>query len=217
MIPPFDEIRKHYEEATPKIFSASHKHLNRWYAPYSSLVEWRNYFSPIEWQAWQALRSFGKVPMYPQYPVDKFFIDFGNPVVKVGIECDGKEWHLDEEKDARRDNKVFEHGWHIFRISGSDCLKINDSYHYRYSYSDRDRNGILDNFYETIEGLLKAISIFYFGSLNFDQDVVELQKAFACVCRRISKAQFPNPHDYFGKKYQSILLEYLTMEEKYRE
>ena len=42
------------------------------------------------------------LPFYPQYPIGKYFVDFADPVKKIVIECDGKKYHQDKEKDKRR-------------------------------------------------------------------------------------------------------------------
>jgi hypothetical protein len=39
--------------------------------------------------------------LYPQYPVGRYFVDFGNPVHKVAIECDGARWHSYRRDGAR--------------------------------------------------------------------------------------------------------------------
>lgn len=58
--------------------------------------------TPIESWFWQDIRQANAV-LYPQYPVAGCFLDFANPVAKVGIECDGHAYHLDKEKDRQRD------------------------------------------------------------------------------------------------------------------
>jgi hypothetical protein len=60
--------------------------------------------------------------MYPQYPVGRYFVDFANPAAKVAIECDGKRWHTDKERDAQRQGEIEALGWVVYRISGRDCF-----------------------------------------------------------------------------------------------
>lgn len=76
--------------------------------------------SPIEALLWGDIRSVGAV-LYPQYPVAGFFLDFGNPAAKVAIECDGAMFHLDKEKDRKRDEKLRSLGWSVYRFSGRQC------------------------------------------------------------------------------------------------
>jgi very-short-patch-repair endonuclease len=76
--------------------------------------------TPIERWLWSDIRSVDAV-LYPQYPVGPFFVDFGNPVAKVAIECDGAEWHKDKQKDAERDAHLAELGWTVYRITGKEC------------------------------------------------------------------------------------------------
>lgn len=48
-----------------------------------------------------------------------FCIDYVNPVLKVGLEYDGEESHLDSGKDKRRRNALEALGWHVFPIDKS--------------------------------------------------------------------------------------------------
>ncbi len=102
----FDEIRE------------AHRKYQDSGDPY--FMDWS--FTPIEYSAWQDIRVSG-LPMLPQVPVLKYFIDFGDPVKKIGIECDGKQWH-DPIKDKKRDKKLSEIGWKIFRIPGHVCRRV---------------------------------------------------------------------------------------------
>ncbi len=144
-------------------------------------------FSPIEEQTWGVLRGFGQAPLYPQYPVDKFFVDFGNPFKKIAIECDGKEWHLDKKKDLKRDKRLSKLGWVVYRIDGSDCFRIVKDYS-ELGYKNEDETiDILSRFYEsTIEGLVKAIAIFYFGHKTYNRFVNEYELAADCLINRVS-------------------------------
>lgn len=83
-------------------------------------VDWLRLFTPIELALWHDIRAANAV-LYPQYPVDRFFVDFGNPVAKVAIECDGAQWHADKSKDAQRQSAIEAKGWTVYRITGRDC------------------------------------------------------------------------------------------------
>ena len=114
----FKKIRDFYEYAMPKIMSSP---KNQWAIdPYA--VDWVRVFSPIEFLIWQDIRQAGAV-LYPQLPVGRFFVDFGHPVAKVCIECDGKRYHQDKEKDALRESELIAMGWSVFRITGRDCYE----------------------------------------------------------------------------------------------
>lgn len=84
------------------------------------------HLTPIEWAMWSDIRAEDCV-MYPQLPVGRFFVDFGNPAAKVAIECDGEAWHTDKKKDAARDAELRSMGWATYRISGAACL-ADDEY-----------------------------------------------------------------------------------------
>lgn len=112
-------IRQHYALYEPEIMDS--KPWGYGIDPYAWDGQEMIYMTPIEWAMWQDIRCTGLV-MYPQYPVAGFFVDFGNPVAKVAIECDGAMWH-DPVLDAKRDAALAKHGWTVYRMSGRDCKK----------------------------------------------------------------------------------------------
>ena len=117
----FDVIKKHYETSKKEIFMYG---KNEWgIDPYA----WDELYtlSPIERALWHDIRSIDCV-LYPQYPVGGYFVDFGNPVAKVAIECDGKAFHIDKVKESIRQQNIEALGWTVYRISGSDCIKDFD-------------------------------------------------------------------------------------------
>lgn len=97
--------------------------------------------TPIERSTWCDIRSSGAV-FYPQYPVLKYFVDFGNPILKIAIECDGKYFH-DPVKDKKRDEELKNIGWTVYRFTGSDCLKagqdIDDEDGLRYEMTEIEK------------------------------------------------------------------------------
>ena len=55
--------------------------------------------------------SYYGIVLYPQYPVGNCIVDFGNPVLKIGLGLDGAEYH-DSVKDYKRDLGLKrEYGW----------------------------------------------------------------------------------------------------------
>lgn len=119
----FDAVRFFYKDSGPKILASP---KNEWAVPPYS---WDIFIqmTPIEQQFWEVLRQ-ENIVMYPQYPVGRFFVDFGNPVAKVAVECDGREYHKDKEKDADRDRELNDMGWTVYRITGSDCYEEDEEY-----------------------------------------------------------------------------------------
>jgi very-short-patch-repair endonuclease len=81
--------------------------------PYWLVWDW----SPIEYNAWCEIRRL-PLPLYPQYPVLGYFLDFADPYRRICIELDGRKYH-NAEADAQRDKVLAAHGWRIFRIPGS--------------------------------------------------------------------------------------------------
>jgi len=91
--------------------------------PYE-IANWTMLFTPIEAAAWHDIRAVG-LPLWPQLPVGRYFVDFGNPVRKIALECDGKQWH-DEKKDAKRDLDLMMQGWTVYRVPGWRCKRVID-------------------------------------------------------------------------------------------
>lgn len=114
-------LRDFYRLALPEITAAGRAAWG--IDPYE--VDWLRVFTPIEESLWHDIRAAGMV-MYPQFPVLGFFVDFGNPVAKVAIECDGVAFHQDKQKDHERQRAIQSAGWSIYRISGRDCKTDSD-------------------------------------------------------------------------------------------
>lgn len=113
----FKAIREFYRAVMDRILAAER---NQWpIDPY--MVDWVKLFTPIEFGLWCDIRCCGIV-MYPQFPVGRYFVDFGNPQAKLAFECDGAAWHKDPEKDAKRDRELAEMGWRVHRFTGRECL-----------------------------------------------------------------------------------------------
>lgn len=93
--------------------------------PYN-FFDWYKIFSPAERLVWADIRFHG-LRFYPQYPAGRYFIDFADPVEKIGIEVDGEQYHQDFKKDDARQKDLERMGWKIVRISGSEVYS-NDNY-----------------------------------------------------------------------------------------
>ena len=110
----WDTIRTTYPIEIERMKEAAQKdHVGR-IDPY--FLPWREWFSPIEDMTWNAIRCAG-IPLYPQIPVLNYFIDFGNPILRVGLEVDGANWHQDVSRDRKRDAWIAREGWHIYRCT----------------------------------------------------------------------------------------------------
>ena len=116
-----DAIRSFYKLASADIVKAGRAEWG--VDPYE--VDWLMVFTPIENALWYDIRGAGAV-LYPQYPVLNYFVDFGNPVAKVAIECDGAAFHRDTAKDEARQRAIEAAGWSVYRLSGKECLTDYD-------------------------------------------------------------------------------------------
>lgn len=151
----FDCIRDLYEIHRDSIMRGE-------YDPY--IIDWMPEFTPIEDMAWHSIRCLG-LPMYPQYPAGRFFVDFGDPVKKIAVECDGKKWH-DKERDRQRDLELAEIGWRTFRISGVECNS------FEFDWREAREQGKSDDEVERLcrhwirrtgEGVISCIAVAYYG------------------------------------------------------
>src|SRR3990167_5100423 len=86
-------------------------------------IDWISIFSKAEKLAWDDIRLIG-APLYPQFPVGPYFLDFADPVKKIAIEIDSAKFHLDEQKDDRRQKEIESLGWKVYRFNWNDLLDV---------------------------------------------------------------------------------------------
>ena len=110
-------LRGFYKAAAPTI---ARRPAHQW-AIDAYEVDWLRVFTPIEQALWYDIRLCGAV-LYPQFPVGRYFVDFGHPVAKVAIECDGKIHNEQLEADAERQAEIERAGWKVYRITGRGCF-----------------------------------------------------------------------------------------------
>lgn len=151
-----------------KCYNSLLKGSNEFISPYS-IMDWNKEMSPIEFETWKIIRGIG-MPFMPEFPVYKYFLDFANPLQKIGIECDSFMYHKDKIKDLKRDAELYKFGWKIFRITGSECNFVpkkslseilNDEQYYNLDISCE----LEDFFMNSIDGVLEAINILYFNGI----------------------------------------------------
>lgn len=143
-------------EAREKIREAYKKWKPRT-CPYS-YFGWIHIFTPIENNVWADIRYLG-LPMYPQFPVSKYFVDFADPVRKIAVEVDGAQWHIDKQKDKKREADLRKEGWVVYRIPGNKTFTTREDYIPDGSYFSKEENEeALERFYkESSEGILTSI------------------------------------------------------------
>jgi hypothetical protein len=112
----FKLIRELYDIVTPEIIERNGR-----IDPY--FLDWCSVMTPIESNLWIDIRSNG-LPFFPQYPVGRYFVDFGDPIKKIAVEADGKDWH-DAERDKMRDSSLNELGWDVFRFTGAETYRLD--------------------------------------------------------------------------------------------
>jgi len=151
----FRAITRAYSVVMPEWLEDYEATGNMWHDPY--VMDWD--FTPIERHVWSDLRDMA-LPFYPQIPACGYFLDFANPFLKIGIECDGKAWH-DAERDRVRDARLAAAGWTIYRIEGHECFRQVDLH---VEFDDEPARGDVHRHYEsTSTGILQAIKWAHFG------------------------------------------------------
>ncbi len=115
----FEAIKRYYARMAPQLAKGHSDewaiHAYAWKSPASGIQ-----LSPIEEMMWEEIRLRNAI-FYPQYPVGRYFVDFGNPHAKVAIECDGAKFHTDYFKDRDRQAEIEGMDWTVYRISGWAC------------------------------------------------------------------------------------------------
>lgn len=124
-------IREYYAAVTPWIM-AGHRP-----DPYGLI--WPRHMTPIELRLWEEIRWHG-LPFYPQYPVGRRFVDFGDPLFRIGLEADGAAFHS-PDKDAQKNAEISEEGWSLFRFTGKQIYGDSPLKKLMVYYG-RDREGI---------------------------------------------------------------------------
>lgn len=122
------------------------------------LVDWR-FKSTIQRNLWSDIRDTG-LPLYPKMPARGYFIDFANPFLKIGIECNANTW-FGSEKGRIRNARLADDGWMIFRLDPRECARVTGL------HSGEDEPPLSEEVYyyymPTSEGLLRAMGWAYFG------------------------------------------------------
>jgi len=119
-----EQIRKNYKDHLPDIIKAK----GRYDASYILGDFYRtNFLSPIEKNVWDSIRYLG-LRFFPQFPILNYFADFADPINKIVIEVDGKEWHKDQEKDLKRQKEIEADGWRVYRLPGSMTFKESEDF-----------------------------------------------------------------------------------------
>lgn len=117
-MPDWKRVREYYARAPAAIWQIRDEWVLDPYGwEYGAGIE----MSPIERALWHDIRVEDLV-LYPQFPVGRFFVDFGNPAAKVAIECDGAAFHLDVSRDDARQAEIEGRGWTVYRFGGKECL-----------------------------------------------------------------------------------------------
>ena len=91
--------------------------------------------SPIEqifWIYWKSFLGQKKEPkILPQYPIDRYSVDFYIPSINTVVELKGHEWHerhpAQVEKDNIRERFIQDQGFTLIRFSGREILRNGEA------------------------------------------------------------------------------------------
>lgn len=156
----FKAIRQVYAIDGPDLIERSRQ--GRWSSPCRS-VDWTLAMTPIELSMWEAIRCY-PFPLYPQYPVGRRFVDFGNPYFKVAVEVDSIAHH-DPHADFDRDLELAHLGWTTYRVPSRFLFRPP----HEPDTSDLTSEEVIEarrRFMETTpEGLLEALRIVHIAPI----------------------------------------------------
>lgn len=163
-------IKKYYNKKEADILEMFRRSKRGWAITYPT--NWLDIFTPIEFMAWQSIRCKGVPVFYPQYPVLNYFVDFGNPGLKIALELDGAGYH-NRQKDIERDKQLLKAGWTVYRVTGSEMNNLDyKDYNTLYDEDITDEYEVAGHIKHWIcntgDGVIEAIKNIYF--LNRDED-----------------------------------------------
>ena len=119
-----------------------------------------SYMTIIEHNVWHDIR-INRLPFYQQYPIWKYFVDFADPIKRIVIEADWKEYHKDIEKDNIRQKEIEDLWWKVYRVKWCASFTECDIDYELYDKED----------YDSIEEFEKS----YFDSLpKYQQEYISL-------------------------------------------
>src|SRR3990167_2781162 len=145
---------------------AYQKYWKPYITPYAIQDDWVSLLTPIEYNVWDEMRHWGLL-FYPQYPIGKYFVDFADPINKLIVEVDGKDFHQNKEKDDIRQKEIETLGWKVFRFSGTETYKKISPAESKYSEivcdcCDENSNSDVEDSCENCGHELNQTEIFYF-------------------------------------------------------
>ena len=93
--------------------------------PYD-IADWGGVLTDVEFGAWQDIRSVGRMPLWPRFPVEDMVVSFGNPVAKVALLCSTEIDTIDAAtvEIARR---LASFGWFVVSVTGSQCVSVTEA------------------------------------------------------------------------------------------
>ena len=110
-----------------------------------------------------------RCPWLATVDIPVIVVDFGDPVKKVALECDGKQFH-NAEKDKTRDMYLNSLGWTVFRVTGKECHRPEpdkeDLYFKKLDgiITEEEYDQIMRDWaMNTSDGVISAIGSVYYG------------------------------------------------------
>lgn len=159
----FDAIARLYARDRARILQL---HAERRGTRLHGFIDWRAAMTPIERQFYDAALCY-PLALYPQYPVGRRFVDFGNPYHRVAVELDSVAWH-DPVADHERDVELLGLGWETYRVPSRFLHEPEEAP----DTTDLDADAACRVRQEWMsrspEGLLKTLSIYYVPTTGDD-------------------------------------------------
>ncbi|MFL5765784.1 MAG: hypothetical protein ACJ77K_17695 [Bacteroidia bacterium] len=131
-----DLVKAIYEKLTLEAEEEGGSNYDKSRAMVPYIVDWGDYFNETERKIWDDLRTHG-VWLYPKYPIDKYFIQFGNPFYKVGVHITYNNSVYDQSEKLL---KLREQGWVIYEFPSKYVFESAEGLYMRLYGDERSDN-----------------------------------------------------------------------------
>ena len=109
--PDFDSIKLLYEKSYSKALQTSSQKIS------TDVEDWYSVMNEVQFNVYNDIKYVG-IFLYPLYPIGDYFIDFGNPFAKIGIEILYKDYGLSAKQD--RINFFEANDWKVYTIESKN-------------------------------------------------------------------------------------------------
>lgn len=136
--------------------------------------DWNKILTDVEKLIWEDIRRLC-LPFYPKVPIGRYFVDFADPIKKIGIEVDDMKSNRDVIIDEKRESELHESGWILISIDRDLCFKSKEDFILRgVKYNKEDYTINFSKYLNyTSEGILLSLRNRYYPNLSPNSKYLE--------------------------------------------